>query len=537
MTKIYYGGDIITMENEEDSPEALVEQDGVIRYVGSLNEARECAGNLEVEITERDLNGKTLMPAFIDPHSHISMTAQFAAFAQLKKSESFGDIADVLEKYKNDNGIKQDGIIMGCGYDHNFLIEQTHPDISLLDRVSDEIPIFIFHTSGHMGVANSALLKFAGITDDTPDPEGGRYGRDEDGRLNGYVEETPALTVVLQAAYPRLKMDFVRQMVDAQDLYLKHGITTVQDGAAGLQTVDGIAALAANRLLKLDVISYVMTDDYRKAAEKYPELTEGYSGNFRIGGAKIVLDGSPQGKSAWLSRPYEGEESCRGYPTHKDDEVKAAMVDSIRDRHQILVHCNGDAASEQFLDAYENALNDCGVSAGELDLRPTMIHCQTVRDDQLDRMAEMKMIPSIYVAHTYFWGDVHLKNLGEDRGNHISPAKEALKRGLVYNFHQDTPVLDPDMFRTIWCAVNRETRTGTPIGKDQAIGVYDALKGVTINAAYAYHEEASKGSLAPGKQANFVIADASPLKTEKEKLCDIKVLETIRKGETLYKRS
>ena len=163
-----------------------------------------------------------------------------------------------------------------------------------------------------------------------------------------------------------------------------------------------------------------------------------------------------------------------------------------------------------------------------------MIHCQTVRDDQLDQMAELKMIPSIFVAHTYYWGDIHLKNLGPVRGAHISPVKAALEHGLVYNFHQDPPVVHPDMMHTVWCAVNRVTRPGQPVGQDQCIGVYEALKGITINAAYAYFEENNKGSIKEGKLADLVILDANPLKVKKEALRDIKVLCTIKEGEVIY---
>src|SRR5699024_11836687 len=138
-------------------------------------------------------------------------------------------------------------------------------------------------------------------------------------------------------------------------------------------------------------------------------------------------------------------------------------------------------------------------------LRPTMIHCQTVRNDQLDRMAELDMLPSIFVAHTYYWGDVHLKNLGEERGRRISPAKSAFDRGLIVNFHQDSPVVKPLMLYTVWCAVNRITRNGVLIGPKERVSVYEALKAVTINAAYAYFEEDIKGTLEEGKLENLVI--------------------------------
>ena len=151
-----------------------------------------------------------------------------------------------------------------------------------------------------------------------------------------------------------------------------------------------------------------------------------------------------------------------------------------------------------------------------------MIHCQTARNDQLDRMAEMNMVASIFVGHVYYWGDIHVKNFGEERGNHISPVKDAMDRGLSVNFHQDTPVTKPYMMHSVWCAVNRISRNGTVIGADQKISVYDALKAVTINAAYEYFEEDSKGSIKEGKRADLVILDRNPLETEAMELKDIK---------------
>ena len=547
MAEVYFGGDIITMEQETDHPESLLVSDGKIAFVGALAEAKRMGEELaKIEkkpLVEKDLKGRTLMPSFIDPHGHISMVAQFSSFCNLSECTAFDQIVTALKEYKEKNEITAEGMIVGNGYDHNFLEEQAHPTKAVLDQVSAQIPIFVMHTSGHMGVANSALLQMAGLTDDTPDPEGGRYGRDEAGNLDGYVEETPAMTKVLLTAFPRIKGDYVQQIMNAQQTYLKNGITTIQDGATGYQTMQGLAEIAKNHLLKLDVVSYVMTHELEQTLAVYGDYFQHYQNRLKIGGAKIVLDGSPQGKSAWLSKPYEGETDYCAYPTHPDEDVYEAAKAAVEGKYQLLAHCNGDAASEQYIDCYTRAVEAVtGISGAEnvsekskeLDLRPVMIHCQTVRDDQLDRMARLRMIPSIFAAHTYYWGDIHLKNLGPVRGAHISPSKAALERGLVYNFHQDPPVVKPDMMHTVWCAVNRITRKGQSIGADQRIGVYDALKGVTINGAYEYHEEKQKGSLRVGKLADLVILDQNPLKKDKMKLATVKVLATIKEGETVY---
>ena len=150
-------------------------------------------------------------------------------------------------------------------------------------------------------------------------------------------------------------------------------------------------------------------------------------------------------------------------------------------------------------------------------------------------MARLKMIASIFVGHVWYWGDIHMKNFGAERGNHISPVKDAIDRGVVVNFHQDTPVTKPDMLHSVWCAVNRVSRGENIIGAEQAVSVYDALKAVTVNAAYQYFEENEKGSIKEGKRADLVILDKSPLDIDKSEIRNIKVMETIKDGKAIYK--
>jgi predicted amidohydrolase YtcJ len=275
-----------------------------------------------------------------------------------------------------------------------------------------------------------------------------------------------------------------------------------------------------------------MTDHGQETMHRYPEYVEKYQNHVKIGGYKLVLDGSPQGRSAWMSKPYLGGDPyyC-AYPWMSDEQVVSYIETALGENKQVLAHCNGDAASEQLVTSYAKAVENTGFKG---DLRPVMIHCQTVRNDQLDRMAELKMLASIFVGHVWYWGDIHMINFGPERGNHISPAKDALDRGLHVNFHQDTPVTRPDMMHSVWCAVNRISRRGNVIGADQKIDVYDALRAITIEGAYEYFEEDSKGTIEAGKRADLVILDRSPLEVPAEELRDIKVLETIKDGTSVY---
>jgi len=534
--KIYYNGSIITMEedggkaSEKNSPEAVYVKNGKIEGVGDLNELKHSAGN-RTELV--DLDGKCLMPGFIDPHSHICMNGQMSLCVRLGDCESFQDIIDMLKKYITEKKIGSDGAVLGFGYDHNFLKEKAQPDRRVLDQASTEIPILILHVSAHLACVNSRALGLAGITAETADPEGGVIGRLEGGREpNGYLEEG-AMMAVQKMIGSRVKPDLAAMLKGMQENYIRHGITTAQDGATTSLDWNILHGMAIAGQLKIDVVAYpMMPDGGVELLHKNRKYVRAYHGNLKIGGYKLVLDGSPQGRSAWMSEPYlVGEPDYCGYPWMPDDQVEGYIKTAIEEHQQLLAHCNGDAASEQYLNCYRKEKQETGSNE---ELRPVMIHCQTVRNDQLDRMAGLNMIASIFVGHVFYWGDVHKRNFGEARGNHISPVKDALDRGILINFHQDTPVTEPDMLHSIWTAVNRISREGNLIGEDQRIDVYEALKAVTINGAYQYFEEKSKGSIKVGKRADLVILDRSPLEVDKMHIKNIQVLETIKDGKTIY---
>ncbi len=534
MERIFYNGRIITMARENaqeelaEAPEAVLVRDGLIAFTGSLKETMELAADDAVKC---DLKGKCLMPSFIDPHGHFVMNGQMASWADLSGCESFDDIIHVLKTYIAENRLTDSDVVLGFGYDHNFLKEDAQPDKRVLDLVTDTIPVFILHISAHLACANSTALSLAGIDRATPDPQGGVIGRLDGGEPSGYVEEA-GMNLLQKAILPRVQADYEKMLWKMQEVYIDHGITTVQDGASTESDINALMHMSASGALKLDVVAYpMMPAGGKELMQKYGETYRNYVNGFKIGGYKLVLDGSPQGRSAWMSEPYLGEDPdyC-GYPWMKEEEVQAYVSQAVAENRQLLAHCNGDAAAEQFIRTYENA------PADGTNLRPVMIHCQTVRNDQLDRMARLHMIASIFIGHVWYWGDIHVKNFGPQRGNHISPAKDAIDRGVTVNFHQDPPVTRPDMLHSVWCAVNRISRGGNRIGADQAVSVYEALKAVTINGAYQYFEEDQKGSIVNGKRADLVILDRSPLETDPMEIRNIKVLETIKDGETISRK-
>ena len=539
MGKLFCNATFVPLTDEDARADALlVDDEGRIAFVGPLEEARKRAEGAE----EVDLGGAAVLPGLIDPHSHFTGALQYLLYADLSECTSFAEITETLREFAAKRRIGPDGVIMGNGYDQNNLVEQRHPDKSVLNAVSTDIPVLITHVSNHMGVANDRLLELAGITPATPDPEGGRYGRmDGTGDLDGYAEEPAAMNPFYAVTTPRLGLDFAAMVPAMQRIYLEHGVTTCQDGATAPDMAGVLVSLAKAGLLKMDIVAYPMwgTDVMATLAANAEYDSQDYHGHFRFGGLKMFLDGSPQGLTAWMTEPYaegpDGERDWVAYGTMTDEDAAAFAKIAIDSNHQLLCHCNGDAAADQLLRVYE-AARDASGNPGKAALRPVMIHAQTARADQYGKMAEIGMIPSIFSSHIWYWGDAHLRNLGPARGGRVSACGDAARAGLPFTLHTDTPVLRPNLLEAAWCAVNRVTKAGAQLDEDQKVTPYEALRAITFNGAYQYGEEDLKGTLEAGKLADLVVLDRNPLAVDPREIRDIQVLATIKEGETLYER-
>lgn len=537
---IYSGGDIITINDSQPTAEAIAVKDGKIIAVGSKANVEKHKGSGTKVV---DLKGQALLPGFIDAHGHIFNAGLQALAANLlaKPDGNVGSIAglkksisDWADKYPE--RVARTGWIIGFGYDDAQLKEQRHPTREDLDTVSTTVPILVIHQSGHLGAMNSKGLEVAGITADSKDPAGGIYRRLEgSSEPNGVLEEMAFFQVVFSVLGTLGTDDNAKLLKAGLELYSRFGFTTAQEGRATVEAIETEAAAAKDGSLIMDVVAYA---DIQGAADsiKAPLHAKTYTQHFRIGGAKLSLDGSPQGKTAWLTRPYhvppEGQkEDYLGYPAVSDDEAVALVDKAFKNGWQLLAHCNGDSAADQLIMAIRVATE----KYGKADRRSVMIHAQTVREDQLDAMKELGIIPSFFGMHTFYWGDWHRDSvLGPERAARISPAASALKRGMIFTQHHDAPVALPSAIMIIASQVNRTTRSGKVLGPEQRVSVMNALKSITINAAYQYFEEKTKGSLESGKLADFVILDKNPLKVEPKGIKDIKVVETIKEGKSIY---
>lgn len=528
MEKLYFNGDILTLE-EELYVDAILIKDDKIYKIGEKDELLKEASE-DVELV--DLKGRTLMPSFIDAHSHFSGYAISFTQVDLSEAVNFNEIKEAIQKFIKKNNIPEGKWIQADGYDQNFLEEKSQPTLELLDEASPKNPILCKHKSGHMGVFNSLGLKEMEITIDTPNPDGGMIEK-KDGKLTGYLEEA-AFMEYIQKLPMASNEEFMCNLVKAQESYASYGITTVQEGFVVSQLAPIFQYLMQSKLLKIDLIGFMDISKADELKENFANCLNKYNNNLKMGGYKTFLDGSPQGRTAWMCTPYLGEEKdYYAYGTQTDEQIEAKLELALQDNMQILVHCNGDAACEQYINQYAIAKEKINSNN---DIRPVIIHAQLLDRDQLDRVKELKMVPSFFVAHVYHWGDIHIKNYGLERASRVSLAKDALDKGILFTFHQDSPVIEPNMLETIWCAVNRITKNGVLLGEDERIAPLEALKAVTKNAAYQYFEEDIKGTIKEGKLADLVILDKNILKVNPIDIKNIEVLETIKEGKTIFKK-
>jgi len=535
---IYSGGPILTMNDAQPTAEAVAVKDGRIIAVGGLAEVEAYRGEATDDF---DLNGRTMLPGFVDSHSHVVMGGLQALSANLLAPPD-GEVTDIASLIsalsawaeKNAEWVDQAKMIVGFGYDNSQLAELRHPIREDLDKVSRDLPVLIIHQSGHLGVANSKALELAGITASTKDPAGGIIRRDQNGEPNGVLEEY-AFFDVLGKLLARLGPEGLEAFAAAgAELWARYGYTTAQDGRSSAGAVDALKAADAAGKIKVDVIAYPDVLEAKDFIEA--NVSRDYDGHVRVGGCKLTIDGSPQGFTALRDRPYydpvgDYPPGYAGYASISMEQVQEAVNWCYEHGIQIMVHANGEGASDMLIAALKAAQE----KYGKKDIRPVLIHGQFLREDQVDSYKALGVFPSLFPMHTFYWGDWHREHtVGPVNADNISPTGWVRERDMMFGTHHDAPVALPDSMRVLSATVTRRTRSGDILGPSQRVDVPTALKAMTIWPAWQQFEEDDKGTTEVGKLADFVILSDDPTAVDPETLVDLKVLATIKEDEVIY---
>lgn len=525
-------GSLVTMDPFNPTADALAVRDGRIVGVGGVADLDGLRGPATEVL---DLDDRVAYPGFVDPHMHLWPSALLDGWIDCSpfNHDSFDSVLDALQAANA--APDEHGWVLGQSYDPSLFA--THPQLTrdLLDRVVPDRPAVVMNASLHFAYVNSRTLELAGLTDDSPDPPGGFFGR-VDGRLDGSAGEMGAIGLLLGRVPRKDQDEMIEGVVNVVASASRRGVTRVHDALTGTllggSELDVLHALAAEGRLPARI--GVAIADQSRAAWEAAGLQPGAGDDLvRAQSWKLVSDGSNQGYSGYQSSPYLGTDAC-GHPNYSDHELTEAIARAHGAGWQLMVHANGDAAVEQVVSAYERAL--AGADPATHDRRHRIEHCSLPSDGELARMAALGLSPSFLMNHVYFWGRAFRDEiLGAAKAGRLDPVASARRHGLRPTLHSDYTVTPIDPLRSVQTAVTRRMRDGgevlNPAECDQ---VALAMRAVTVDAAWQTHSDDVLGSLEVGKYADLVFLSGDPQAVDPEAIADIQVLETRLAGQVAF---
>jgi len=518
---VFINGHILTMDDENRVVQAMSIVAGRIHDLGSTEHI---IANITSSTEIVDLNGHTLLPGFVDAHSHFPASGIRAVSVDLApppigNTHTREQLLDrlVREAQTSNNG----DWLLGFNYDNTAFDDGEHPTLIELDAAVPDQPVYLWHSSGHMGVANSKALELLGIDESSVSASNETYGRDiSTGKLNGLLQEksAPPLSELIKSLPLRKRLKI---FTTARNDYLAAGVTTIQNGYAGKNMMRFLQFSHTAGLLPQRVIAWPAYTKQRIGGHTNQSANK-KKFSHRQGAVKILVDGSPQGMTAFLSEPYfdtrDKPAGFKGFALIEQETLNTLVSDYHRRGFQLAMHGNGDAAIERIINAVELAQSE----HPRPDARHVIVHAQTIREDQIARLAQLSLTPTFFISHTYYWGDWHRQfTLGPDRATNISPARWAQLAGVKFSLHSDTPVTPITQMQLLWSATQRKTQSGHTLGAEQRVDMQSALRAITIDAAWQNHVEDSVGSLEIGKFADLVVLSQSPLEAEDVRQIDV----------------
>lgn len=536
-TTVYVGGSILTVDSEFSQAEALAIQGNKILSVGTEAEVRATAGDHAKVV---DLEGKTVLPGFIDPHTHVVAGSVVDNVMEYVGMARFGTVDEVLKHLATLAKDKAPGEwVVVRNFDPSVQVGPDALTFKELDAISIEHPIFVFNASGHLAYANSKAFEAAGIPADVENPPGAEFVRDKDGKLNGIMKNNVAFLQIL-SKYPALsKANPTEALVGLLDKWSKFGLTTVSELALGGLSqspadVSVIYDAARSGRLSARIRAYPFYSIGEKAWDD-AGVKPGDGGTLaRIAGYKLVADGSNQGFTGLQREPYLNSDD-HGLAYMSAEDLKERAIERAKKGWQLAIHGNGDAAIDNILDACE-AIRGAGVDMSKVRVR--IEHCSILHDDQIARMNDLGVSASFLIGHVHYWG-VAMRDevFGEEKAKLLDRCRSLENAKVGFTLHSDFMVTDPVPLHMVEMAVTRKTwkDPNYVLAPEETISVESAIRAITSEAAWQLFSEHEIGSLEAGKLADFVILDKDPRKVHQDAIKEIKVLETWMDGRQVYR--
>jgi predicted amidohydrolase YtcJ len=531
---IFYGGPIVTVNAKNEEVQALAIQGGKIVAVGAKDIVIKEWQSSSTKLV--DLKGQTLMPGFVEPHVHIiGTTIMEGMWVNLSNfTLPYDTIETITQKLKAQlKNVPAGGWLAGFGVDPSrtspFMAELTADD---LDKVSKDVPIFIINQSGHIGYVNHKALELAGITDKTPNPgSGGIYVKDAQGKLTGKLVEPPSYLAFMTKMPVPTQAQLIGALNGTLKMMASKGITSASEMSVGAnlgveQEVSLYKAVTANNAAPIRIRGYLWAQSLPIGFNAI-KPNEG-DDRFRVIGVKYIADGSTQGLTAALNDPYIYPKNSKwaGKTDYQNAEIYSLMKPYFDQGWQISIHSNGDKAIDQTLNNYEKLLSG---NAKPQERRLRIEHFTINNESQVKKAVKLGVIPSFTIGHVDYWGsafDNHL--IGAERSKRIDPAGDFKRAGSIFTLHSDSPVSPIGPLNYISEEVTREWQLPPRkvLGSNQSVSVDDAIRAVTINAAYQIFADNIVGSLEVGKRADLVVLEKNPRTTPPADIKNIKVRET-----------
>jgi predicted amidohydrolase YtcJ len=537
----FYGGPILTVNAKNEEVQALAVQHGKIVAVGTKDAVTKQWQSTTTKVI--DLQGQTLMPGFVEPHVHIMVTAVFEGLGlNLSNFTLPYDTKETLTQ-KMQAALKEvpaGGWLFGFGVDPSrtspFMAELTADD---QDKVSKEVPIFIVNQSGHIGYVNHKALEIAGVTDQTPNPPGGGiFVKDAQGKLTGKLVEPPSYLPFMAKMPNPTEAQLFGAIQGTMKKIASTGVTTASEMSVGAnfgvdKEVATYKAIFAKNASPIRVRGYLFSEALPNGQTSI-KPNEG-DDQLRFIGIKYISDGSTQGLTAALNAPYTYPKNSTwsGALNFKDDEIYASMKSYFDQGWQISTHSNGDKAIDQTLASYSKLLAG---NPKPQDRRLRMEHFTVNNESQVTQAVKLGVIPSFTIGHVNYWGSAFSEHIiGADRAKRIDPAGDFMRAGAKFTLHSDTPVSNVGPLNYVSEEVTRlwQLPPQKVLGPDQAVTVDDAIRAITIDAAYQIFSDNIVGSLEVGKQADLVILEKNLRQTAPADIRNIKVKGTWIDGKTV----
>ncbi|SDM72948.1 hypothetical protein SAMN04488137_1659 [Fictibacillus solisalsi] len=529
---VFINGEVLTVDKHNSRQQAVAVKENVIAAVGTNDDIKSYIGE-QTEVI--DLEGKSLVPGFIDSHVHLTIYGTNLLGVSCIESHihSLEDIFTDLRKKAEET--PKGEWVRAWGFDQLEINEQRFPTREELDQISTEHPILVIRTCNHMCIANSKALEIANMDEHTPDPEGGIIERDDNGQLTGKLIENAHMQMFKVASYSSEELSISMKL--ASDAFIKEGITSIHDAGAygkGSETLRIMQQAVRNKDIRVRVYAIMgsLTNSHDFVHQMVQAGTVTGLGDyyFKLGPVKLFTDGSSTGPTIATRQPYTSDPKNSGIIYYSQEDLDCYLGNAHKKGFQITAHAQGDRSIEMLLDCIEKALKEYPRN----DHRHRIEHAGIASPDLQQRMKELEVIPIPNPVFMYVNGDVYKEYYGE-RINVMYPARDYQEQGIVAAFGSDAPVTFVNPLLGIHAAVNRKSKTGQEVGEQQKVDVLEALRCYTINGAFASFDEERKGSIEAGKLADLVVLSESLLTIDSARIKDLGVELTMVDGQVLFK--